>query len=84
MQQTIAAAENAFPLPAQVWIPQRGNMMLHTQPQSTGKSGLSSPQCQVKGKGSDSVAFCSRAPWGKRELWMRARKASGLLFPENG
>lgn len=29
MQQTIAAAENAFPLPAQVWISLRGNTMLH-------------------------------------------------------
>lgn len=84
MQQTIAAAENAFPLPAQVWISLWGNTMLHIWSQGTGKSGPGSPQCQVKGKGSDSVAFCSCAPWGKRELWVWASKASGLLFPENG
>lgn len=84
MQQTIAAAENAFPLPAQVWISLWGNTMLHIWSQGTGKPGPGSPQCQVKGKGSDSVAFCSCAPWGKRKIWVCASKASGILFPENG
>lgn len=68
MQQTMAAAENAFPLPAQVWISKRGNMMLHIAPRALTSPDPTRPSAKSRAKVPIQLHFALLRP-GVKELW---------------